>query len=56
LNDSPKLLNKKIVVANLPRISIFVIVPGDKLDELRVEHDTSIGIEDGRAEVTFKIS
>merc|ERR1719310_1548749 len=43
-------------VNNTSRVTVFVIVPGDKLDEVRVEHDTGISIEDGRAEVTFEIS
>mmetsp|Transcript_19479 Transcript_19479/g.40112 ORF Transcript_19479/g.40112 Transcript_19479/m.40112 type:complete len:372 (-) Transcript_19479:39-1154(-) len=43
-------------VNDTSRVTVFVIVPGNKLDEVRVEHDTGIGIEDGRAEVTFEIS
>lgn len=42
-------------VNNTSRVSVLVIVPGNKLDELRVEHDTGISIEDGRAKVTFEI-
>ena len=43
-------------VNDTSRVSVFVIVPGDKLDEVRVEHDTGIGIEDGGSEVTFEVS
>ena len=42
-------------VNNTSRVSVFVIVPGNKLDEVGVEHDTGIGIEDGRAEVSLEI-
>jgi len=43
-------------VNNTARVSVLVVVPGDKLDEVGVEHDTGIGIEDGRAEVTLEVS
>merc|ERR1712087_661622 len=43
-------------VDNTSRVTVFVIVPGDKLDKVGVEHDTGIGIKDGRAEVTLEIS
>merc|ERR1719310_315468 len=43
-------------VDNTSRVTVFVIVPGDKLDEVRVEHDTGISIEDGGSEVTLEIS
>ena len=42
-------------VNNTARVTVFVIVPGNKLDELGVEHDTGFGIEDGRSEVTFEV-
>ena len=42
-------------VDNTSRVTVFVIVPGDKLDEVRVEHDSGLGIEDGRSQVTFEI-
>jgi hypothetical protein len=38
-------------VENTARVTPLVIVPGDKLDEVVVERDTSIGIEDGGAGV-----
>jgi hypothetical protein len=43
-------------VNNTGRVAVFVIVPGNELDELRVQHDTSIGIEDGRSDVTLEVS
>ena len=43
-------------VDNTSRVTVLVIVPGNKLDEVRVEHDTGISIEDGRAKVTLEIS
>jgi hypothetical protein len=43
-------------VNNTARVSVLVIVPGDKLDELRVEHDSGISIEDRRSEVSFEVS
>merc|ERR1712151_56773 len=42
-------------VNNTSRVTVFVIIPGDKLDEVGVEHDTGIGIKDGGSKVTFKI-
>ena len=36
--------------------TVFVIIPRNKLDELRVEHDTGISIKDGRAKVSLKVS
>ena len=37
-------------------VSILVIVPRNKLDEVGVQHDTGISIEDGGAKVTLEIS
>ena len=34
-------------VNNTGRITIFVIVPCNKLDEVRVKHDTGVSIKDG---------
>merc|ERR1719343_671344 len=43
-------------VNNTSRVSVFVVIPGDELDEVGVEHDTGISIKDGGSEVTFEIS
>ena len=43
-------------VNNTRRVSVFVIVPGNKLDEVGVEHDTGISIEDRRADVSLEVS
>ena len=43
-------------VNNTARVSVFVVIPGNKLDKVGVEHDTSISIKDGGAEVTLEIS
>lgn len=43
-------------VNDTSRVSILVVVPGNKLDELGIEHDTSVSVEDRGAEVTFEIS
>ena len=43
-------------VNNTARVSPLVIVPGNKLDEGRVEHDTGTGIKDGRTRVGLKVS
>ena len=37
-------------------VSVLVIIPGNKLDKVGVEHDTGISIEDGGADITFEIS
>ncbi len=42
-------------VNNTARVSPLVIVPGNKLDERRVEHDSGLGIEDGRTGVGLEI-
>ena len=42
-------------VNNTGRVTVFVIVPGNKLDEVRVEHDTGTGIKDGGANITLEI-
>jgi hypothetical protein len=36
-------------------VTPLVVVPGDKLDEVGVKGDTSLGIEDGGVVVTVKI-
>lgn len=36
-------------------VSPLVVVPGDQLDEVVVEGDTSLGIEDGRGGVTVQV-
>lgn len=36
-------------------VAPFVVVPGDEFDEVRVQTDTSLGIEDGRAVVSVQI-
>jgi len=43
-------------VNNTARVTPLVIVPGNKLDERRVEHDTGTGIEDGGTRVRLEIS
>eukprot|EP00543_Licmophora_paradoxa_P001461 CAMPEP_0202441652 /NCGR_PEP_ID=MMETSP1360-20130828/1162_1 /ASSEMBLY_ACC=CAM_ASM_000848 /TAXON_ID=515479 /ORGANISM="Licmophora paradoxa, Strain CCMP2313" /LENGTH=66 /DNA_ID=CAMNT_0049056723 /DNA_START=85 /DNA_END=282 /DNA_ORIENTATION=+ len=43
--DSSNMLHE---VDDTARVTVFVIVPSDKLDKVRVEHDTGISIEDGR--------
>ena len=42
-------------VNNTARVAPLVVVPGDKLDEVGVEHDTGIGIEDGGAGVGLEV-
>jgi len=42
-------------VANTPRVTPLVIVPGDQLDEVLVQLDTGLGIEDGGSRVTDEI-
>merc|ERR1712151_1045440 len=42
-------------VNDTSRVTVFVIIPGDKLDEVGVEHDTGIGVEDGGSEVSLEI-
>lgn len=42
-------------VNDTARVSVFVIIPSNKLDKFGVEHDTGIGIEDGGSEVTFEV-
>lgn len=37
-------------------VTPLVVVPGDELDEVVVEGDTSLGIEDGRVAVTVQVS
>lgn len=43
-------------VNNTGRVTVLVVVPSDELDESGVEHDTGLGIKDGRADVTLKVS
>ena len=43
-------------VNDTARVTVFVIVPGDELNEVRVQHDTGIGIEDGGTKVTLEVS
>lgn len=43
-------------IDNTSRVTIFVVIPGNQLDKVGVEHDTGIGIKDGTAQVTFEIS
>merc|ERR1712232_855107 len=43
-------------VNNTSTVSVFVIVPGNELDEVGVKHDTSIRIEDGRTQVALEVS
>jgi hypothetical protein len=43
-------------VDNTARVTVFVVVPGDKLDEVGVQHDTGISVEDGRTEVTLEVT
>jgi len=42
-------------VNNTARVAPLVVVPGDELDEVGVEHDTGIGIEDGGAGVGLEV-
>merc|ERR1719327_1851019 len=42
-------------VNNTSRVSVLVVVPGNKLDEVGVEHDTGIGVEDGRSKASLEI-
>eukprot|EP01083_Nonionella_stella_P156417 506545_1 len=42
-------------VDNTAGVSPLVIVPGNKLDERRVEHDSGLGIEDGRTRIRLEI-
>ena len=42
-------------VNNAGRVAVFVIVPGNELDELGVEHDTGFGVEDGRADIALEV-
>jgi hypothetical protein len=42
-------------VNDTARVTVFVIVPGNKLDEVGVEHDTGTGIKDRRAKVSLEI-
>ena len=42
-------------VNNTARVAPLVVVPGDELDEVGVEHDAGIGIEDGGAGVGLEV-
>jgi hypothetical protein len=42
-------------VNNSARVAPLVIVPGDELDEVGVEHDSGAGIEDGRAGIGLEV-
>mmetsp|Transcript_12458 Transcript_12458/g.36725 ORF Transcript_12458/g.36725 Transcript_12458/m.36725 type:complete len:389 (-) Transcript_12458:198-1364(-) len=42
-------------VNNTARVAPLVVVPGDELDEGRVEHDAGISIEDGRPGVALEV-
>ena len=42
-------------VNNTATVSVLVVVPGDKLHERWVQHDTGLGIEDGRAKVSLEV-
>ena len=50
--DSGNVLHE---VNNTAGVAPLVIVPGDKLDERRVEHDTGSGIEDGGSAVGLEV-
>jgi hypothetical protein len=43
-------------VKNTARVTPLVIVPGDKLDEVLVERDTSLGIKDRGVCVTVQVT
>jgi hypothetical protein len=43
-------------IEDTARVTPFVVVPRNQLDEVVVEGDTSLGIEDGGVSVTVKIS
>lgn len=42
-------------IQHTARVAPFVVVPGDKLDEVIVESNASLHIEDGRVRVTNQI-
>ena len=42
-------------IADAPRVTPLVVVPGDQLDEVLVQLDTGLGIEDGGSLVTNEI-
>jgi hypothetical protein len=43
-------------VNNTAGVTPLVVVPGDELDEVGVEGDTSLGIEDGGAFITVQVT
>lgn len=43
-------------IEDTSRVAPFVVIPGDKFDEVVVEGDTGLGIEDGRVVVSVQIS
>lgn len=43
-------------VKNTARVTPLVIVPGDKLDKVVVQGDTSLGIEDGGSSIAVQVS
>lgn len=51
-------MNRKLTdeVNNPARVTPLVVVPGDELDEVGVEGDTSLGIEDGGALITVQVA
>lgn len=42
-------------VADAPRVTPLIVVPGNQLDEVLVQLDTSFGVEDGRCRVADEI-
>jgi hypothetical protein len=43
-------------VDDTARVTVLVVIPGDELDKVGVQHDTGTGIKDGRTEVTLEVS
>jgi hypothetical protein len=42
-------------VENTSAVTPLVVIPGDELDEVRVQGDTGLGIEDGRVVVAVHV-
>lgn len=49
------LRNMKGQIDNSVGVAPFIIVPGDQLDEVRVEWDTGLGIEDRASGVSNEV-